>query len=195
MKKTILKMVALSILMASSGAFASDYSYDTSSLLAIEGSYSSFDVENDDTPVLREKISFSGVGFKMGAETRNYRLFLSVKNSFIDDNYDYAYFYGAELQYLMHFASFANFYMGINTGRANLKFIDSQDDSRQIDCSYLGGDVGFNVHFGDSIDWEIGARAMQLSADRSISDSNAIIYDFDTIITAYTSIIYKYTMD
>jgi len=197
MRKIILQIVVLSAFMATTSLSAASFTYNTNSLVGIEGSYSSFDVENDATPPLREKIDFSGIGLKIGAETDNYRLFLSVRNSFIDGNYDYAYFYGGEVQYLMNFASFANFFIGVNGGYTNFRFVDSLNESRDVASTYFGGDLGFNVHLGSSVDLELGARIMKLSEATSIATSTpgSLNYKFDNISAGYASIIFKYSMD
>ncbi len=194
MKNIILKLAVLSALMLTTEAFASQYRYNTSSLVGIEGSYSSFDVENDATPPVREKVKFSGVGLKIGAQTHNYRVFLSVRNSFIDGDYDYAYFYGAEVQYLMNFSSYANFFIGANGGVVNMRFVDSLNASRDVGGTYFGGDLGVNVHLGDSVDLELGGRIIKLSEAES-TNANGLTYKFDNISAGYASIIFKYSMD
>lgn len=197
MKRIILKIAVLSALVVTTSLSAASFTYKTNSLVGIEGSYSSFDVENDATPPVREKIDFSGVGLKIGAETDNYRLFLSLRNSFISGNYDYAYFYGGEVQYLMNFSSFANFFIGLNGGYSNLRFVDSLNESRDVDSTYLGGDLGFNIHLGPSVDIELGGRILKLSdaTSSATTATGSLNYDLDYIATGYASIIFKYSMD
>jgi len=193
MKKIILKVIALVVLITSSVVSATPYTYETRSLVAIEGSYNSYDVENDATPAVRKKVDFGGVGLKIGAQTETVRVFLSARDNFID-GYDYAYSYGGEVQYLFNFASFANFFVGANGGYTNMRFVDSSNNSAKVDSMYFGGDAGFNIHLGDGIDFEVGGRMMKLS-DATTTTSTPLTYTLDNIITGYASIIFKYSMD
>ena len=195
MKNIVLKLVSiLTLLTTSAMAESSPYTFNTSSLVGIEGSYSSFDVENDATPVFRDKVNYGGVGLKIGAQTDNYRLFLSARYNLIS-GYDYAYLLGAEIQYLFNFSSFANFYLGVNGGIANLRFEDSLNDTRDVESPYVGGDLGLNFHLGDSVDFELGGRVMKLTNSISTIDANILKYKFDNIVSGYASIIFKYHMD
>ena len=48
------------------------------------------------------------------------------------------------------------------------------------------------MHLGKSADFEVGARAMNVNA----SEKDGVVdYDFENIVTAYASIIFKYQMD
>ena len=194
MKKNILKIIVAFLLVTSSSLLsASSFTYNTRSLVGIEGSYNYFDVEND-APVtpLRETMKYAGAGLKIGAQTDNYRLFLSARNNFID-GYDYAYSFGAEVQYLMNFSSVANFYLGASGGYMNLRFVDVLNASREVSSPYVGGDIGFNFHMGDALDLELGARVVKLSDTKHLQ--SGLTYNFDNITSAYMSIIFKYSMD
>jgi len=195
MKKLILKVIALIALTnIVVQAESNPYVFNTKSLIAVEGSYGVYDVKNDDVPALNENINFTGIGLKVGAQTDNYRLFLSGRYNVISE-FDYAYLFGAEAQYLLNFSSFANLFLGINGGYADLRLVDSQNDTRDFDSVYVGGDVGFNIHLSKSVDFEIGGRIMSLLDSTSVIDDNAIVYTFDNKVTGYASIIFKYDMD
>lgn len=192
--KNKLSKIILTALLAASPLLATDesvYKFNSYSLVGIEGGYSNFDVENDATPPVRETYTFGHGGIKVGAQTENYRLFLSGRYFSIDD-FDSAYTYGVEAQYLFNFASFANLYIGLNTGLAEMKFIDATNVTRTISDTYVGGDIGFNVHLGEAVDLELGVRGMSLDATNT---QDEITYTFDTIASAYMSIIFKYQMD
>ena len=200
MIKNISKIVIASMLVASALNAAPEsnnkYKFNINSLVGFEGSYSNFDYERVETgqPTEREKVSLNGGGLKIGAESNNYRFFLAAR-MYDAGEFDYARTYGAELQYLFNFASFANMYLGVNFGKADMRFVDTKNghnNTVKIDDTYVGGDVGFNIHLGKHVDWEIGARAMSLNTSKV--DSGAT-YKFDNIITGYTSIIFKYQMD
>ena len=192
MRKIILKIVVLLALAGTSVALsASSYTYNTRSLIGVEGSYNTFDIENV-TLAKRETKKFAGAGFKIGAQTDNYRLFLSARNNFIS-GYDYAYSIGAEAQYLMNFSSFMNMFIGGSGGSVNLRFVDSTNASRELVSPYFGGDIGFNIHLGESVDLELGARSVKLL--NPSHTQNNITYNIANTTSGYVSIIFKYSMD
>ena len=195
MKSTLLK-VALSTVLMSGVAVASqsEYEVDTYSLVGIEGGYSSFDYERENAAgkVKRTTGDLTHGGIKIGAQSESYRIFLSAR--FFDmSDFDYARMYGIEGQYMFNFSKMANFYIGVNAGTTDMKLIDKKNDQTvKVYKPYYGGDAGFNVHFGDSVDWEIGAR--YLTVDKTI-EQDGIKYSFDHIIMGYTSVIFKFKMD
>lgn len=198
MMKKLTKVIVATVLVASSLAAESmddsDYEFKTSSLIGIEAGYSSFDYERSTSGVTDQKktVNFNHGGIKIGAESRNYRLFLSAR-AFDGGDFDYARAYGVELQYLLNVSKMANIYFGVNTGKVDMKFDDSTNaKSVKLDDTYFGGDVGMNIHLGSRADFEVGARIMSLNA--SATDGTAK-YDFDNIVTGYASIIFKYQMD
>jgi len=191
LKKTILKTITTLGVLGAVSLSASSFTYNTRSLVGIEGSYNTFDVEHT-TPTTRETKKYAGVGLKIGAQTDNYRLFLSARDNFIS-GYNYAYTYGVEAQYLMNFSSFMNMYVGGAGGYANMRFVDFKDVSREVATPYYGGDVGFNIHMGDSLDLELGGRIVKLS--NGSHTQNSITYKFDNIVSGYMSLIFKYSMD
>jgi len=162
--------------------------YKNRSLIGFEGGFSSMEVSNDETPVVVNKYSFASVGLKLGAQMEYYRLFLSARYYPISD-FDYAYTLGAELQYLVNFSESTNLFIGINTGTAEMKFLDSKNISRTISDPYIGGDIGLNYHINKSFDWEFGMRMMSLNAE---NERNNVTYTFDNMTSVYTSIIFKY---
>jgi hypothetical protein len=194
MKKLFSTIIVVSLITVSSlVAEVSEYQVDTYSLVGFEGGMSSLDVEKDDTvnPAIIQKHNFAHGGVKIGAQSENYRLFLSGRYYNAAD-FDYVTTFGAELQYMFHFSSLANFYLGANTGLANMRFTDGGTTSRTISDPYVGGDAGFNIHLGESTDFEIGTRIMSIQAQNKIG---SVTYKFDSIVTAYASIIFKYKMD
>jgi hypothetical protein len=188
--------VALSALLATTTLMAgtSEYEVDTYSLVGIEGGYSSFDYERTNAAgnTKRTNGDLLHGGVKIGAQSTNYRVFLSAR--FFDmDDFDYARMYGVEGQYMFNFSKMANFYIGINAGTTDMKFVDDvNNQSIKVYEPYYGGDAGFNIHFGDLVDWEIGARYLTIDADM---DENNIKYSFDHIMMGYTSVIIKFKMD
>ena len=193
MKKNIKKIILATLLLTTTLS-AQEFSNndDSYSLVAFETSYSSFDVENDDTTtVAMDPYTFASAGVKIGAQTKEYRIFLSARYHPVTD-FDYVYTLGGEFQYLFNFSKYANFYLGVNAGIAEMSFVDLNDKTRTISDPYYGGDAGFNVHLGDSIDMELGVRVMSLNAENLQED---ITYSFNNMASGYMSLIFKYQMD
>jgi hypothetical protein len=197
MKKSIKILVATLFVASSLVAESiddSEYRFNTSSLIGFEAGYSAFDYERTTSGVTDEKktVNFNHGGIKIGAESSNYRLFLSAR-AFDGGDFDYARAYGVELQYLLNFSKMANVFFGVNIGKVDMRFADtSNNKSVKLSDTYMGGDVGLNVHLGKSVDLEIGTRLMSLNASAT---DGAVKYDFDNIVTGYASIIFKYQMD
>ena len=168
----------------------SKYKYDSSSLVGLELGYNNLDVNND-TTTIRDTYKFSSAGLKIGAQTQNYRIFLSARYLQIDD-FNFAYTLGGELQYLINFSEYANLYLGVNAGQAEMEFVDSSGVTRFISDPYLGGDIGMNIHLNDTVDLEFGARMMTLNAE---NDKKNVIYTFNSITSGYMSLIFKYQID
>ena len=192
-KKVVQKIVLAGLVLTTPLMAEFNFNKDIYSLLAFEGGYSSFDVEKNDAvnPASITKYDMMHAGLKIGAQSKNYRVFLSGRYYNAND-FDYATTIGAELQYMFNFSSMANFYLGLNGGIVNMRFTDGGTTSRTISDPYYGGDAGFNIHLADNVDFELGARVMQIQAENKIG---LISYKFDNLISGYASIIFKYKMD
>ncbi len=196
MKKKI--AVGLIGVLLTSSVYANDesdsYAFHSESLVGIEGGYSIFDVEKNEpgNPAVITDYNRGEAGLKIGASTKNYRVFLGLRNYFIP-NYDYFATAGAELQYLFNFSKVANFFIGANGGMLNARFTpDGEATSRELFDPYFGGDLGFNIHIGKMADLELGARTVISNAENT---KNNVTYKFDHLITGYASIIFRYQMD
>ena len=191
MKKQLSKII-LATLIATTSIVAqdlNDYSFNSYSLVGFEGGYSTFDVENT-TASKKTSPSFGQGGIKIGAQTKNYRLFLSARHCEVD-GFDYANTYGAEAQYLFNFSKYANLYLGVNAGKISMR-MDSTEGTRTVSDTFLGGDIGVNIHLGETIDLELGARVIGLDISSTLG---GVTYTFDNISTGYMSFIFKYQMD
>ncbi len=193
MKKSIKALLATLLVATTLMADSSDVFADsTYSLVGIEGGYSSLDVDKTTGGSSKlKKYNLYGVGLKIGAQSDDYRLFLSARYYSADD-FDYLTTYGAELQYLFNVTTFANLYFGGGVGIANMRFVPTGEATRTLSDVYYNGDIGMNLHIGDSADLELGVKIMALELENSIS---GVTYTFDNMITAYASIIFKFKMD
>ena len=181
------------IIMTSSAAIADPMIYQNRSLIGIEGGVTSinYDVSNRRNSVRK---TMGNVGFKLGAQSHDYRIFL-MANYYTnpDSSYDYIGTYGGQFDYLLNVSTDMNIYIGVNAGIANMEFTAPHEvTKRTISDPYYGFDGGLTFHESDFIDLEFGARMMMLDAENT---KNGITYTFNNFITGYASIIFKYQMD
>lgn len=192
----LLSATALSVLLTSS-VIADNHDLSTSdfSLIGIEGSYSSISSDVD-TPnsISSDKTTVGGVGLKVGAQSYNYRVFLTANYyNDSDGDYDYIATYGIQFDYLLNISQKVNIYLGINTGYANMKYtVPGETFSRTISDPYYGGDAGLNIHVSSLVDLELGARMLLLDAENV---KNNTTYTFNNMVSGYASIIFRYQMD
>jgi len=196
MIKNRLKAVVLGLVLAGSSLVASDsYDFQTSSLVGVEGGYSALGYEyGTPTNNTTHRLWIGNMGLKLGAETKDFRVFLSGRYFYdSSSSHDYIVTYGAELQYKFNVTKVFNIYMGANAGIANMAFrATGESYTRTISDPYFGGDMGMNIHLGDSVDWELGGRVMSIQADNLKSGKT---YHVNQIVSAYTSLIFKWKMD
>ncbi len=191
-KKTLIKVVLASLLLSSSLMAGLEYDSKPNSLIGFEVGSASMDVSSDEDSY--DKIlDAMNYGFKIGAQTDNYRLFLSYR-FYAGDDVENLTTMGAELQYMVDVASFMNVFIGVNAGVVDIEFKDAATPrlTRVVSQQYLGGDVGFNFHIGENFDFELGARMMSIQADHLLDSKT---YTFGDIVTGYGSLIYKFKMD
>jgi len=191
MKKCLQKAI-LATVLASVPAMADGYSYNTNSLFAIEGGYTELSAEVDQAGYSIQDAGMGNIGLKIGAEGENFRVFLSGRyyDAEKDNTLTTA---GGELQYKFNFSKPVNFFIGANAGMAFIKIgPDGVLPSVSTNTPYYGGDIGFNVHASELIDLELGVKYMKL--DESVTQG-AVTYDFNSITSAYASVIIKWQMN
>jgi len=192
-----LNKIVLGAFLTSTSLFAgiAEYEFQTNSLGGVEAGYSILDYENM-TSTNNEQYNVKSMhgGLKIGAETEDFRVFVSGRYYFdSSSDYDYITTYGVELQYKFNISQDMNFYLGASTGVANMKFQGKGETfSRTISDSYVGGDLGANVHLTPVLDWEIGARVISIQAENNI---NSVTYNIGNLVSGYTSLIFKWQMD
>ena len=199
MNKTLQKVALSAILLTST--LSADLGFgslsgliptgDLTPIIGLEAGQSTLDYEQIDSGVskLEDTVELNHVGLKLGTETENYRVFLSTR-IFDADEFDYARTYGMELQYLFNLSKSMNMFVGINAGTIDMEFNDeSNSNTVTLDNTYYGGDIGFNFHLSDGLDFEIGGRVMSLNSSET---DDVAKYDFDNIVTGYASIILKF---
>jgi len=194
MIKNKMKTIILSAALTATSLLAdiSDYEFKTKSLVGIEGGFNVVDYVYNSANSPKSS-NLASAGLKIGAETRDFRVFLSTRYLFDTGNeYDYIVTYGGEVQYKFNASEVFNFYLGVNGGMANIRFTPPIGTYRTITSPYFGGDMGTNIHLGDTMDLELGARVMSIQETNTI---DGIEYRFNNIITGYASLIFKWQMD
>ncbi len=201
MKNKIKSIVVVSSLLLGSTTFADENFYSqTKSLVGIEGGYSSVDYEYGvRTSNTQGSVSLENVGLKIGAESEDFRIFLSGAYFFDSGSqYDYLTTYGLAIQYKFNVSKVLNFYLGANAGLMNAKVRAKNSSgvpetfSRTFSDPYFGGDLGANIHLGDAVDLELGGRVMSVQADNT---QGGVTYRIGNIVQGYGSLIFKWQMD
>jgi hypothetical protein len=190
MKKRLTKIVLAASLLSMPALSMADDEY--TSLFGIEGGYSAIDLDVNPSTDDIQTDGFGNVGLKIGAESEEYRVFLSARYY---DAEDFTKFYtiGAEVQYKFNFAKKANFFIGANIGKAFAEIAQKgATPSADISSGYVGGDAGFNFHVTPMIDFEIGARYMYFNEDFT---QGTYTYEFNSLSTGYASIIIRWKED
>ncbi|WP_345993403.1 outer membrane beta-barrel protein [Sulfurimonas sp. HSL-1716] len=195
--KRLLKIGLVSLALAGNMAYAQadDFTYNTHSLIGVEGGFGSFDFDHGLVgSTSKNSKGFGEVGIKIGAQTDNYRLFLSARHYSMSD-FDYANSIGAEGQYLIDVSKKMNMFVGLNIGVMNFKYkADSSVAKISDKKDYVGGDIGVNFHLRKELDLEVGARYMYLGYSYTNTSTNATA-NIDHMINGYVSLIYKFKMD
>ena len=194
-----IKVVSLALPFFVSSLMATNisrYDVETYSLVGVEAGYSTLDYEKDaSTSQYRANIGHGGL--KLGAETDDFRAFLSGRYYMGESSYDYITTFGAELQYKFNAFEGVNFFIGANGGIANMKFhVENETFSRTISDYYIGGDIGTNIHLSEVLDLEIGSRVISIQAENTKKvESDYITYRIGNMVTGYASLIFKWQMD
>jgi len=187
--KNKLKTLALTLMLSTTAAMAD------SSLVAIEGAFGTMDVDQENSvsrATANSNVSLLGGGIKIGAQSDEFRIFLSANYyDSSDSNYNYVTTYGAELDYLIKPSSTFDIFLGVNVGIASLEQIDDDNVKRTSNDMYYGGSAGVNYHLNNSFDLELGARVLLLDISNTKND---VTYTYNTIISGYASVIYKFHM-
>ena len=172
MKKQFIKLFTATLFSAMS-LFAddADYTYKSESLFALEAGFGYYN--NDITRELND-VNF---GLKVGAQSANYRLFLTAnrENSVDDENF---YRGGVSIQHLFNFSRRANFFIGASGGMTSGGDLNTGKEYP----TYYGVDLGFNFYGKSNIDYEVGARALKTQ-------------NYGTVTAGYVSVIVKYQVD
>lgn len=187
MKKTF-RNLCLATIVACVPLTADDY---VKSLVGFEGGYGKLNVETSSTPIEKNRLNVGHGGIKIGAETKNVRLFLNA--NYIDgDNIDNAITYGVSLQYLFNVSKYMNFFLGANAGIADIRLEDLNRNAIKYRKGYYGADAGMNFHFTESFDFEAGVRHSKMQDKQTVA---GFTYELRDHTTAYGSFIFKFNLD
>jgi len=190
MKNRFTKIVLVASLLSMPALAVAD---EYTSLVGIEGGYTNVDAQAS-AGALSKDIEDSGlgnVGVKIGAESKDWRIFLGARYYDAKD-FSKLNTIGVEAQYKFNFAKEANFFVSGNVGKAFMRLSDGVNPAVNTNSTYYGGGAGFNFHATQLFDLELGARYMRLSDS---VNQGGITYDINSIATAYASVIVKFQMD
>jgi len=165
---------------------------DVKSLVGLEVGFGQVNIKSDEIQQaedITETVPLAGI--KIGAQSDSYRVFLDAHYYFTGD-FEYISAYGVSLQYLFNFSKKANFFLGLNTGFLDAEYKDKNSVTRTFSDTYIGADAGLNYHLNDMIDFEFGARFMDVNEENI---KNGVTYTLDPIINGYASVIIKYDLD
>jgi hypothetical protein len=187
--KNKFKTLALTLMLSTTAAMADE------SLVALEGAFGSLNVDQENSvsgATSNSNVSLMGGGIKIGAQSDEFRVFLSANYyDSSDSNYNYVTTYGAELDYLIKPSPSFDIFLGVNAGIASIEQIDDTNVKRTSKDMYYGGSGGLNVHLNNSFDLEFGGRVLLLDISNT---KNNVKYTYNTLISGYASVIYKFHM-
>jgi len=166
------------------------HDYQDTSLLAFEGGVAQLSM----TP--ENNTTFGYGGFKIGAQSKEYRIFLSLRNYTIKD-FNYANSYGLEFDYLMPLNDTLGFFFGGCGGLMNLQY-SSTEGSRSFSTPYFGVESGFNLNISQHIAFEFGARYLSINAKNTrlnATKTAEVQHSIDNMLNGYASFIIKFTLD
>ncbi|MDQ7043339.1 MAG: hypothetical protein Q9M34_07375, partial [Sulfurimonas sp.] len=186
-------VLGIAIMVTPVVSTAADYDFQSNSLMGVEVGGSSIDYtyNNANSP---QDVTVSSLGLKLGAETKDFRAFIDGKYFYDSSStYDYIVTYGGALQYKLNPSKLFNIFLGVNAGIANIRFIPADGSPyRSMSSPYFGGDLGVNIHLGNTMDLELGGRVMSIQDTNTI---NNVEYRIGNIVNAYASLIFKWQMD
>jgi len=167
------------LLLAGSLLSGVAFAKDATPLVGIEAGYGSMDAGGSSHNL------YTG-GLKIGAQSDDYRIFLSARMIPID-GFENGNALGGELQYLIPIHAGLNAFMGFNAGQIGMK-TKNLVAQRDISTYYYGGDLGVNMALSPSVDLELGGRLMYMNYTHTLA---GVAYNVDSIVQGYASIIFK----
>lgn len=192
MAKKLLQKALVVMSLLGTSFISLNASGTTDSLFAVEGGSSNLRAQRNPGGNEIQDARMRHFGLKLGAEDKNYRIFISGRN-FIADEGNYLLTGGIEAQYKFNFSKRADFFIGGNGGIAYIEIgSDGTNPGITLKTPYYGADVGFNFHATESLDLELGAKYMLID---SVVTQGAMTYDFGDLTSFYGSIIFKWQMD
>ena len=201
MKKVLSSVILLAAVNASAGENYFSNEWDAKGLIAIGGSGGSMSLANkmEDSNgyklVSSENSSFSSATFKMGGESKDYRLFLDGTYYMFDaenTTSSTAYSLGIQIDYLVRAGEHFNIFMGLNGGGMYTEF-QAEDASTPAQTyyvdgknAYAGAQLGVNIDIIDSLGIELGGRFKHV-----FTGNNQ--YAIENLYEGYATLVFKFT--
>ncbi|MDQ7068539.1 MAG: outer membrane beta-barrel protein [Sulfurimonas sp.] len=188
----IIQKALITISLLSTSFISLNAQGNNSSLFGIEGGMSSFRAQTNTAGYEIQKDSMAHFGLKLGAESEDFRVFVSARNYFAEKN-NKMLTAGIEGQYKFNISKPVNFFIGLNGGTAYIEIApDGVNPGVNITTPYVGGDLGFNFHASQLVDVELGAKYMFID---TLATQGVTTYDFRDLTSFYASLIFKWQMD
>ena len=195
-------MILLAAVNASAGENYFSDEWDAKGLIAIGGSGGSMSLTNKTTDnngfnevVKSDNSTFSSASFKMGGESKHYRLFIDSTYyifSAPDTSKSTALSLGVQMDYLIRAGEHFNIFMGLNGGGmysefqnedasvpAKTYYVDSKD-------AYAGGQLGVNIDITDNLGVELGGRLKHVFTGQDQ-------YVIENLYEGYATLVFKFT--
>ena len=202
LKKVLSSVILLAAVNASAGENYFSDEWDAKGLLAIGGSGGSMSLSNrsEDSNGFNEVLKsdnsgFSSATFKLGGESKNYRLFIDGTYyifSAPETTKSTAVSLGVQVDYLIRAGEHFNIFIGLNGGGiysefqnedssvpARTYYVDSKD-------AYAGAQAGVNIDIIDNLGIELGGRAKHVFTSQDQ-------YVIDNLYEGYATLVFKFT--
>jgi len=202
MKKVLSSVILLAAVNASAGENYFSDEWDAKGLIAIGGSGGSMSLTNKTTDsngfnevVKSENSGFSSATFKMGGESKNYRLFLDGTYYIFDapdTTKSTAYSLGIQIDYLIRAGEHFNIFMGLNGGGIYSEF---QQESADVPArtyyvdgkdAYAGAQLGVNIDIIENLGVELGGRLKHVFTSQDQ-------YAIENLYEGYATLVFKFT--
>ena len=202
LKKVLSSVILLAAVNASAGENYFSDEWDAKGLIAIGGSGGSMSLTNKTTDnngfteiVKSDNSGFSSATFKMGGESKHYRLFVDGTYyifSAPDTTESTAISLGVQMDYLIRAGEHFNIFMGLNGGGIYSEF-QSEDNSTpaktySVDSkdAYAGAQLGVNIDIIDNLGIELGGRVKHVFTSEDQ-------YVIENLYEGYATLVFKFT--
>jgi len=202
LKKVLSSVILLAAVNASAGENYFSDEWDAKGLLAIGGSGGSMSLANRTSAgngfnelLVSDTSVFSSATFKLGGESKDYRLFIDGTYYIFDatgTTSSTAASLGLQMDYLIRAGEHFNIFIGINGGGIYSEF---QDEDASVPAktyyvdskdAYAGAQMGVNIDIIDNLGVELGGRFKHVFTSEDQ-------YVIENLYEGYATLVFKFT--